>query len=183
MATPVRSGSGLGGRAGSGAGFGASAISAYLSKLESTINAEAEGRILRAAGLAAKSAALSAAEDKLGGDRAMSNYKGGSVALNAGFDTKNWQLDINHRPAGLWLLADEGRKRSGAIYPRRNGRKARKATKGRAVLTPFGPRARSSFKPSRGTNVFKTASARERDKASEAAWQALQGEIRRIVRG
>jgi hypothetical protein len=166
-----------------GTGFSASVLSAYVANLESVLDADANKRITRAAGFAAKDAGLSAAVDKLGSDRAMSGYKGGRIKLGVGFDTGSWRVDINHRPKGLWLLADEGRKRSGPIYPRRGRRKSIAPVPGRAVLTPFGPRASSSFGPSKGTGVFKLAAARERDAAPKAAWRQLQTEFRRITRG
>lgn len=171
------------GRAGTGSGFGASALSAYISKLESTISGDAQRRIVRAAGLAAKDAAVDAAETKLGSDRAMSNWRRGSVPLKAGFDEAGWTLSVNHRPGGLWKVADQGRQRAGVIAPRRNGRKTRTATKGRAVLTPFGPRALSSYGPSRGTGVFRLAAAKERSAAPAAAWRQLSAELKRITRG
>lgn len=168
---------------GVGTGFSASALSAYLTKLESTLDADANRRITRAAGFAAKQAALSAVEAKLGADRAMSNYKGGRIKLGVGFDQASWRVDLNHRPKGMWLLADEGRKRSGGIYPRNGRRRNYTPVAGRAVLTPFGPRASSRFGPSRGTGVFKMAAAREREAAPKAAWEQLQAEFRRVVRG
>ena len=166
-----------------GTGFSASVLSAYVANLESVLDADANKRITRAAGFAAKDAGLSAAVDKLGSDRAMSGYKGGRIKLGVGFDTGSWRVDINHRPKGLWLLADEGRKRSGPIYPRRGRRKSIAPVPGRAVLTPFGPRAASSFGPSKGTGVFKLAAARERDAAPKAAFNQLQAELRRVTRG
>jgi hypothetical protein len=166
-----------------GSGFEATALSAYVGKLGSLLDADANKRITRAAGFAAKDAGLSAAVDKLGSDRAMSGYKGGRIKLGVGFDTGSWRVDINHRPKGLWVLADAGRKRSGPIYPRRGRRKSIAPVPGRAVLTPFGPRAASSFGPSRGTGVFRLAAARERAAAPKAAFNQLQAELRRITRG
>jgi hypothetical protein len=168
-----------------GTGFSASVLSAYVANLESVLDADANRRITRAAGFAAKDAGLEAAADKLGGDRAMSGYKNGNIKLGIGYDTASWRVDLFHRPKGLWLLADQGRKRSGWIYPRpaRGRGKTVAPTPGRAVLTPFGPRAASSFGPSRGTGVFKLAAARERDAAPKAAWRQLQTEFRRITRG
>lgn len=172
-----------GGRPGTGTGFEASAISAYLSKLESTLGDDARKRIMRAAGKAAKEGALSAASDTLGPDRAMSNFRNGRVALGAGYDEAGWELTVNHRPRGLWMLAERGRKSSGPIYPRRNGRKARVLTKGRAVMTPQGPRASSTYGSSRGLRTFSMAAGRERTEGTKAAWQQLQSEFRRITRG
>lgn len=170
------------GRSGTGVGFEASALSAYVSRLESTLSADAQRRIMRAAGNAAKGAALSAAEDTLGNDRAMSNFKRGTVKLGAGYDTAGWELTINHRPKGLWMLAERGRSSSGPIYPRRSNRRSRVPVKGRAVMTPQGPRSSSSYRPSRGLRTFSIAAGRERTEGTKAAWRQLQSELRRVVR-
>lgn len=164
-------------------GVGVDVLTAYVRKLDSLLDADANRRIVRHAGLAAKKAGLSVLEAKLGSDRAMSNFRNGNTKLGLGFDQNGWELHLNHRPRGLWLLADSGRKRSGGIYPRSGRRRNHTPVPGRAVLTPFGPRAGSSFGPSRGTGVFKMAAAREREAAPKAAWEQLQAELRRVVRG
>jgi hypothetical protein len=173
----------VGGQAGSGVGLEATTIAAYLRKLESTLDADAQRRIMRAAGGDAKKGGLSAAEDTLGADRAMRNFKGGRVPLRLGYDQAEWQLTMNHRPSGVWFLAERGRKASGPIYPRAGGRKSRTTSAGRAVMTPQGPRALSSYGPSRGLRTFSIAAARERKGGTEGAWRALQAEFRRITRG
>ena len=113
----------------------------------------------------------------------MSNFKGGRVPLRAGYDEAGWQLSVNHRPKGVWFLAEKGRTSTGPIYPRRNGRRSRLPTKGRAIMTPSGPRALSTWRPSRGLRTFTIAAARERDDGTKAAWRQLQAEFRRITRG
>ena len=166
-------------------GLESAALSAYVRKLESTINDEARSRITMAAGIATRKAAVSAVEDKLGPDRAMSNFRSGRVKLGAGVDVNGWTVTVNHRPKGVWLLADAGRKRSGVVYPRSGpsrGRKGRITNPDRAVLTPYGPRASRRFGPSRGTGVFEMAAARERAEAPKAAWRVVQSELARIVR-
>ena len=166
-------------------GLESAALSAYVRKLESTISDDARSRITMAAGIATRKAAVSAVEDKLGPDRAMSNFRSGRVKLGAGFDVDGWTVKVNHRPKGVWLLADAGRKRSGIAYPRtgaNRGRKGKITTPGRAVLTPYGPRASHRFGPSRGTGVFEMAAAREREEAPKSAWRVVQGEFARIIR-
>lgn len=166
-----------------GSGFAAGAMSAYVGRIGATIEGPAQQRVVRQAGFAAKRAGLDAVETKLGSDRAMSGYKGGRIKLGVGFDQTGWRLDVNHRPMGLWILADGGRKRTGPIYPRVGRRKATRTTPFRAVSTPYGPRASARFTtPSRGTKVFAMASAREREAAPKAAWGQLQQEIRQAVR-
>jgi len=164
----------------------------YALKLAALVDADSLKRIGMAGGMAAKDAALTAIVETLGPDRAMSNFRSGRVKLTAGFDVlpSGTQLRVNHRPGGLWSLADEGRHSSGAIYPR-NGenrnRKARALKRGdalsrRAVMTPRGPRALSHFGPSRGSATFRKAAARERAAVPKAAHEALQAELLAFVR-
>lgn len=160
-------------------------LSAYATRLYSLVDDDAMRRISRRAGFAGKDAALDAARQKLGEDRAMRNFKSGKVRLGAGFDqgVRSTEVVITHRPAGVWSLADKGRNASGSIYPRNGRRKGSKTQPGRAVMTPEGPRAKSSFGPSRGTGVFRKAAAMERDRIPEAAFKQLQVEIGKVVRG
>jgi hypothetical protein len=158
-------------------------LSAYSARFYELVDDDAMRRISRKAGFAGKDAAFEAARAKLGPDRAMSNFKSGRVRLAAGFDqgVKPTQVIIGHRPAGLWSLADAGRKESGAIFPRNGRRKGTRVRDGRAVMTPAGPRARSSYGSSRGLGVFKMAAAKERDQAPEAAFHQLQAEIKAVI--
>ena len=160
-------------------------MSAYATRLYSLVDDNAMRRISRKAGFAGKDAAFEAAREKLGADRAMSNFKSGRIRLNAGFDqgVKPTQVVIKHGPNGLWILADGGRKREGTIYPRNGRRKGKVTMPGRAMRTPDGPRASSSFRPSRGTGVFRRAAALERDRVPEAAFRQLQIEIGSVIRG
>lgn len=163
-------------------------LSAYSARLYGLVGPESMRRISRQAGFAGKDAALSALDDKLGTDRAMSNFKSGKVRLTAGFDqgVKPTEVIIGHRPKGLWSLADKGRSASGSIYPKRGPSRRFKGNTiqpGRAVMTPQGPRSRSSFRPSRGTGVFRIAAARERDRIPAAAFRQLQKEIGATVKG
>jgi len=105
--------------------------------------------------------------------------------LSVGFDqgAKATEVVLKHGPKGLWVLADEGRSGSGRIYPRTpGGRKARKGTPGRAVMTPQGPRASSSYSSSRGLGTLRKAAGRERVAVPKAAFQALQREMSKIGR-
>lgn len=151
-------------------------------RMFATVNGEAMRRIGRQAGFAGKDAAFDAARDKLGADRRMSGMRR-KVPLGAGFDQPSpTVVALNFRPAGLWSLADQGRKKGGTIYPRRNNRKTRSGTRGRAVMTPMGPRYSSSYGPSRGTGVFRLAAARARRDVPNAAFRQLQNELRRAIR-
>lgn len=158
-------------------------IDAHLADLYRVVDDDAMRRIGRAAGFAGKDAGLEAVTETLGSDRAMSNFRGGRVPLSVGFDqgVKATEVVLKHGPKGLWILTDEGRQRDGAIYPRRNGRRARSGTPGRAVMTPQGPRAASSYSRSRGLGTLRRAAAKERTAVPKAAFKALQVEIGRVV--
>lgn len=140
------------------------------------VDPQAVKRMLNAGGRAGKEAALKAAEADLGGDRAFSGMRR-KVPLGAGFDDAGGtQVEINFRPAGLWRLAQAGRRSSGTIRPRRRGGR-------RALLTPAGPRASSSYGPSRGLGTFDTAVDRAQREVPKAAVQQFQTEVARAMRG
>ena len=101
--------------------------------------------IQHAVGLFGKDTALDAVAKDLGRDRQFSNWKR-PVALGAGYDLGN-PVVLNLRPAGLWFLAEDGRKRRGTIKPRRGSGKL-------AVMTPQGPRRRSTYSRSRGLSTI-----------------------------
>lgn len=132
-------------------------------------------RVVNAGGKAGKEAALKAAADSLGGDRAFSGMRR-KTALGAGYDEVGGsEVAINFRPAGLWKLAESGRRRSGKIVPRRRGGK-------RALLTPAGPRASSSYGPSRGLRTFTDAVSEAKRKVPEAAEKQFRAEVARVIR-
>lgn len=115
-----------------------------------------------------KETALEEAQRSLGSDKQFSGMKR-KVRLGAGYDMGT-PVVLNLRPGGLWILADEGRKRSGEIRPKRR----RRTSSGRppALRTPRGIRSSSRYRPTRGLdtirNVMKTL-----DKGIEGA--ALKG--------
>jgi hypothetical protein len=101
-----------------------------------------------AVGQFAKEAALDAAAKDLGADRAFSGWRR-KVSLGAGYDLGN-PVVLNLRPAGMWFLAEDGRKRTKRIFPKKRGGK-------KAVMTPRGPRAYSTSKRSRGLHTLTDA--------------------------
>ena len=136
----------------------------------------AVGRLLRAGGMAGKDAALKAAADDLGGDRSFSGMRR-KAALSAGYDDVGGsQVQVNFRPAGLWKLAESGRQRSGKIVPRKRGGR-------HALLTPAGPRASSSYGPSRGLGTFSDAVKDAQREVPKAAAKQFQSEVARAMRG
>lgn len=110
------------------------------------------------AGAAAKEAAFGAAERDLGSDRTFSGFNRKNARLDAGYDLTDNGVVLNLRPAGLWNLANYGRRagtgktKGGRVYPRK-GRGG-----GSAVLnTPWGPRANVKASSSRGLGTLKDA--------------------------
>lgn len=116
-------------------------------------------------GQAGKKAALTTFRKSLGADMRMSGFRRKNVKLSAGYDVGQPVL-LNLRPKGLVMLADHGRKRSDRIVPRKRGKKS-------AVLTPRGPRAYSSYGPSRGLKVIDHTVKR----ATEDIPKALSAEV------
>lgn len=116
-----------------------------------------------AAGQAAKKAASTAAERDLGGDAAFSGFRR-RVPLRAGYDMDpGTRLTVNLSPKGLWMLANDGRRRrpaSGRVYPR----KARGGLGSKALNTPWGPRRSVRASTTSGFGTLKDAEiAIERD--------------------
>lgn len=122
-----------------------------------------------AVGQFAKSAALDEVAADLGSDRMMSGKR---VRLGAGYDLGS-PVVLHLRPAGLWVLADGGRKRSGTITPKRRGGN-------KAVRTPQGLRHHSSYGRSRGLNTLTDTEAAI-DRGIEQA--ALDGITDVLTRG
>jgi hypothetical protein len=150
-------------------------IAEFGAKLERLVDGSSMRRVMAKAGQAGKKAALGAAADDLGGDRRFSNMRR-KTALSAGYDDLgDTRVQINFRPAGLWKLAEDGRRKSGKIRPRgrSNGRR-------RAVMTPLGPRASSSYGPSRGLGTFTDANKDARREVPKAASTAFRDEIGRL---
>lgn len=160
-------------------------MGAYGRRLESLTDPPALHRVRTAAGNAVKESTLQVAAADLGGDRAFSGMRR-RTPLRAGFDiAAGSEVRLNLRPAGLWILADKGRQRSGKIYPRKGETRGRKGTgtvKGRALLTPHGFRASSTYTPSRGFGTIGTAQDRAGPAAMSAAGRAVTAEIARVVR-
>jgi hypothetical protein len=167
-------------------------LDVYVRRLYGLVDDDAMRRIGKAAGFAGKDAGMDAARESLGQDRAMSNFKKGKVPLSVGFDqgSKASEVVLKHGPAGLWSLADKGRSGSGRIYPRTQrpvggkpaGRKGSRTQPGRVVVTPQGPRAASSYSPSRGLGTLRKAAGKERTAVPKAAFKALQREIPNVLR-
>jgi hypothetical protein len=107
--------------------------------------------------------------------------------LRAGFDyTGVTEITVNHRPGGVWSLMDSGRRSAGPIYPRVGGRRNRRGpVRGRAVVTPMGPRVGSSFGPSKAPHpgLINRTFGRERGEATRAAHRQFVIAVGQRVKG
>ncbi len=149
----------------------AATLTQFGQRIERIVSPETVRRMADQAGQAGKKAALDAASKDLGGDRAFSGWKR-KVALGAGYDDMGGStVRINFRPAGMWRLAEAGRRGSGQIQPRKK----------RAVLTPQGPRASSSYGPSRGLGTFSDAVDTARREVPQAAAKEFRAAVARAV--
>lgn len=117
--------------------------------------ADIDEPVQHAMGMLGKTAALDNASRDLGTDRRFSNLRGGrAAALSAGYDLGN-PVIVNLRPEGLWLLAQDGRKRSGTIRPKPARSRRRRQPRGRPALQINGRWvATSRYRPSRGLNTI-----------------------------
>jgi hypothetical protein len=145
-------------------------------KALASVTGGALARMQRAAGTAGRKAATDAAGKALGGDRAMSGFRGGRVKLGAGYETSGSIVELNLRPSGAWLLADKGRQRVKPIRPKkRSGKKA--------ITTPWGPRASARGSKSRGLNVIDHTVTKAQRTVPMAAFAVLARELRSQFRG
>jgi len=125
--------------------------------------------VQHAMGQAGKKVALEQFERDLGADRSFSGMRR-KVKLGAGYDTGT-PVVLNMRPAGLVLLADKGRQRSGKIMLRRRG-------KARALKVP-GTKGRGSsrYGPTRG---FDTVTKIE-NKLSTEVPKAVEKDLSQLI--
>lgn len=148
------------------------AVARWVDKVEHALDGSARKRALTAAGNAGKKSALEAATQSLGADRRMRNMRTKAV-LSVGYDSVG-DSSVELKFRGPWRLAEEGRKASGQIRPRRRGGR-------RAVLTPLGPRARSSYKRSRGLHTYSNATRKASVSVPKAYHDQMLDEIRRVL--
>lgn len=152
-------------------------LSDFGRRVSLIVGKPALARMMTKAGAAGKKAALDAASKDLGADRRMSNFRNGrGPALGAGYDIIGTQVVVNLRPAGMWKLADSGRRSSGTIRPRPRGGK-------RAVLTPWGPKASSSYGPSRGLGTWDDTVRDAGDEVPKAFGKQFRVEVAKAMRG
>ncbi len=158
----------------------------FGTRIEKILDPAVLERITKKAGGAAKGAALGAAVKDFGADRRMTagSRNGGRKlpALGAGWDEAGGTLiRLNFRPAGIWKLADSGRRGGKTIRPRRRlgGAGSGHAP---ALRTPSGWRARSTTGYWGGKGTFTAAVRDARVKVPKAAFKQFQSEVRRVVK-
>lgn len=134
---------------------------------ELTTAFDVDATVQHAMGAAGKSSALDAATADLGGDRAFSGF-GRIVPLSAGYDLGD-PVVVNLRPEGLWILAEDGRRRRGDIRPKARRRRGNRKPRGRAAVGSGGRYvAVGRFGPSRGLNTISDALAFMDDRVPDA---------------
>lgn len=145
---------------------------AFANRIEKITSPTAIKRIATAAGMAGKAVSLEAAASDLGGDRMFSGL--GRAPLGVGFDVVGpTRIQMNFRPAGLWMLAERGRRPGKTILPRR----------ARALATPEGPRARSTVGAWGGKGTYSSAVRQARVVVPKAAFAAFKLECAKAVAG
>ncbi len=155
--------------------FGAAA-NKFSRKMANMVDGRSMSRVSHAAGREGKRTALEVGSKKLGSDMRMSGFRS-RARMGVGYDLAGSEhVDINFRPKGMWKLADEGRKSSGRINPRRRSGR-------RAVVTPLGPRHHSNYGRSRGLGVLRDSKREMRRTVPRAAHRQFQQEIRTALRG
>lgn len=133
------------------------------------------------AGKAAKEAAFDVAERDLGLDRAFSGFKRKNARLDGGYDVTDSGVTLNLRPAGLWNLANDGRRagtgkaRGGVIYAKRN----RSGKGGRAMTTPHGVKSAVQTSRSRGMSTLADAEKAVEQDTFKAVDRAIGERIRK----
>jgi len=150
-------------------------LSNDVARLQKELSSDA---MMTRVGLAAKKAALEAAERDVGSDRVMSGFRRRNARLNARYDvTGNSAINLELYPKGLWMLANDGRRRmppGGRVYPRKRGSKA--------LNTPWGPRASVSASRSKGLGTLADAERIALDEAYKAADRQVEVAIRTVFR-
>ena len=142
------------------------------SKLAAVERGLTDPRVIRAAGMAAKRAALDVANDVTGGDGRLSGWGKRGVKLGVGFDqTGATEVTINLRPGGPWKVMEQGRNGGKLIKPK-------KRSGAKALATPFGPR-RSVVQ---GAMAGKGAVSKSHEQGARDAVRAAEREVAQILR-
>lgn len=132
--------------------------------------------VQHAMGAAGKGAAMDAARTDLGSDRAFSGF-GRIVPLTAGYDLGK-PVVVHLRPEGLWILAEDGRRRSGDIRPKARRRRGDRRPRGRAAVGSGGRFVKvGRYGPSRGLNTITDAIELMDERVPDAIGDAVAAKI------
>jgi len=152
----------------------------FAQRVASLTDGDVLNRMADKGGTAGKKAGLERARRDLGADLAFSGWRR-KVKLGIGWDRSGvGRVVINYRPAGIWVIADEGRRGGKQIKPRR-GREPSAPPHPKAVRTPQGFRARSTVGAWGGKGTLKDAIAAARREVPRAAAEQFRAEIGAVV--
>lgn len=156
-----------------------------LSRVAVSLSAlvDVDTAVQHAMGAAGKESALSAAARDLGSDRRFSGVPSTAADLRAGYDLGD-PVILNLRPEGLWILAEDGRRRSGEIRPntrRRRGRTANRQPRGLPAVGSGGRFVKvGRYRPSRGLNTISDAIDDMSDAIPAAIGAAIDAKARQL---
>jgi hypothetical protein len=154
-------------------------VDAKIGRVQKALSDDA---MMNRVGLAAKKASLEAAERDVGSDRVMSGFRRKNAKLNARYDiTGSSAVNLELYPKGLWMLANDGRRRlpaGGRVYPR----KRRGGGGSQALNTPWGPRATVKASRSKGLGTLADAETDALREAYKAADRQVDVVIRTVFR-
>lgn len=160
----------------------AETFASVAAKIDRVERAMSDKDMMTRVGLAAKKAALEAAERDVGSDRTMSGFRRKSAKLNARYDiTGVSAVNLELYPKGLWMLANDGRRRlpaGGRVVP-----KVRRGGSGsKALNTPYGPRRSVKASRSKGLGTLADAETDAQREAYKAADRQVDLVIRTVFR-
>lgn len=160
----------------------ADTFASCAAKIDRVEKALSDDVMMTRVGLAAKKAALGAAERDVGSDRVMSGFRRKGAKLNARYDIAGSSaVNLELYPKGLWTLANDGRRRlppGGRVYPK----KRRGGGGAKALNTPYGPRQSVKASRTKGLGTLADAEADALREAYKAADRQVDVVIRTVFR-
>lgn len=139
--------------------------------LAELVDTSAVAEYADAGGLASKEATLRVARSAVGADLSLSGMRR-RTRLGVGYDVERSGLTVNLRPAGLWLLTSNGRRRARKVTTRKRG--------AAALGTPWGPRETVAGSTSPGKHTIPLAEEAIGRAAFAAIDEAITSRIGRL---
>lgn len=156
-------------------------LTEFADRISKITDPAALSRVRGKAGYAGKRAGLDTVASDLGGDRAFSGF-GRRVSAGIGYDEiGSTTVLLKFRPAGIWKLADTGR-RGGKTIVSRRGLGGAGSGHAPAVRTPDGWRRSATLGEWGGKGTLKAAVAKARVEVPKAAFKQFQAEVARVVK-